>query len=213
MCEPVRLRPGEARAKNRHPTYGEESAKFMKAIVGLISHAVQDAVFPNQVDYIRAHQELKAGTFLSFFGPQGQPTFLMDHQDVRVLRLQAAQIEGREGAASGEQGGSSNLAARKFVDALGQAKLIEDLEHRGVNRIAPEFAVEIVMHLKKCGGHTSPREQQAQSSLRQVRLQQSSSLLLPRAFGLIHVQQARRGEISLCCVLRRFDPSFRTNAQ
>jgi hypothetical protein len=44
------------------------------------------------------------------------------------------------------------------VDALGQAKLIEDLERRGVNRVTPEFAVEIVMHLKKCGGHTSPRE-------------------------------------------------------
>jgi hypothetical protein len=36
----------------------------------------------------------------------------------------------------------------KFVDAFGEAKLIKDLERRRVKCVAPEFAVEVVMHLK-----------------------------------------------------------------
>src|SRR5215467_2176523 len=84
----------------------------------------------------------------------------MDHQDVRVFRLEAAQVEGRKRAAGGEQSGPRNLVARKRVDALRQTKLIQNFKRRGVHRVAPKFAVEIVMHLQQRGGHTSPRQQE-----------------------------------------------------
>ena len=46
------------------------------------------------------------------------------------------------------------------MDALCQPKLIEDLKRRGMNRVATEFAVEIVVHLEQRNACTSPGQQQ-----------------------------------------------------
>src|SRR5215469_18724166 len=46
--------------------------------------------------------------------------------------------------------------------AVGEPDLIEDLERRGMNRVTPEFAVEIAMHLQQRDPHTSPRQQQSE---------------------------------------------------
>src|SRR5215472_11448594 len=84
--------------------YGQERAHFMNTVVGLILDAANNAVFSNQLRYVRAHHQMKPGVSLSLLRQQVQQIFLVDHQDIRVLRLQPAQIEGGEGSSRGEQG-------------------------------------------------------------------------------------------------------------
>src|SRR5262249_3640762 len=65
-----------------------------------------------------------------------------------------------ERSSRSEQGGRRHFAIAKFMYALGESDLIEDLKRRGMNRVTPEFAVEIAMHLQQRDRHTSPRQQQ-----------------------------------------------------
>ena len=71
----------------------------MNPLVRLISNAPNRAVLSNQVGYVCAHQEPEAGVFLRLLRQQSQQVLLVNHQDVAILRLQAAEIERREGAA------------------------------------------------------------------------------------------------------------------
>src|SRR5215472_10563637 len=48
------------------------------------------------------------------------------------------------------------------MDTVGEPDLIEDLKRRGMNCVAPEFAVEIAMHLQQRDRHTSPCQQQSE---------------------------------------------------
>src|SRR5215472_2880957 len=104
--------------------YGQERAHFMCAVVGLILDAANDAIFSNQFRYIGAHHQMKPWVFLSLLCQQVQQILLVDHQDVRVLRLEPAQIEGRERSSRSEQGRRRYLAIAKFMYALSESDLI-----------------------------------------------------------------------------------------
>src|SRR6267143_5677690 len=97
-----------------------------------------------------------------FAGNEFEKPRLRNKKDIRKARLQTPKIEGAKRTVRKLDRGAGNLGVGNFVELVSQSDLVEDFHHRGMNGVAAEFAVEILVHLKKSDRNAAPGEEQRQ---------------------------------------------------
>src|SRR5918993_1456164 len=106
-------------------------------------HAVLLDELPNP----RSHRQTEVRVPFRFSGDELEEARLRHHRDVRILRLQMREIQGREGTSNGLDRRAANLRMAQLQQPLGETQLVHDLHNRGVDGVATELAVEVQVRL------------------------------------------------------------------
>src|SRR5258707_3593585 len=140
----------------------KRSADFVGSVRGQIANTAYGPVFFQQLSHVGMHHEFEARIPRGFAGDEFKETHLRHEQDVRESRLEAGEIEGAEVAVGKLDRRPGNFGMGNFVKFVRKANLIEDFESRGMNGIAAEFAVEVLMHFKECDRNAAKGQEQRQ---------------------------------------------------
>src|SRR6267378_4066073 len=132
------------------------------AVRGQIANSAYGPVFFQQLSHVGMHREFEARIPGGFAGDEFKEAHLGHEQDVRESRLEAGEIEGAEVAVGKLDRRPGNFGMGNFVKFVGKANLIEDFESRGMNGVAAEFAVEVLVHFKKCDRNAATSQEQRQ---------------------------------------------------
>src|SRR5262249_13971175 len=108
------------------------------------------------------HVQAKMRVLGALGGNELQEARLRDHENVGIARLQPAQIKRLERTIRGLNGRPVNLAVTQLMKRRGQADFIPNLQHRGMNGLAPEIATAVFVGLKQRHGNPATRQQQRQ---------------------------------------------------
>ncbi len=151
-------------AEKREAAVGADrqcGAEFVQAVRREVAHAANDAVFFHEMVHAGVHHELELRILRGFGGNEFEEAHLRNHQDVGKTSLEAAEIKGAEGAVRKLKCGARNLRVWNPVQLFGEADLVEDFHDRGVNGVAAEFAVEILVLLEESDGNAAASEEKS----------------------------------------------------
>jgi len=95
-------------------------------------------------------------------GQEVQQPRLRHEHDVGEPGRQAAKRQDRVADAAGRQADLRELRVRQRVQRPRQPHAVEQLQRRGVDRVAAEVAVEVAVRLQQCHVHPLPRQQQGE---------------------------------------------------
>ena len=87
---------------------------------------------------------------------------MRNQQDIWKARLQTPKIKGAKWAVRELDRGTGHLGVGNFVELVSQSDLVEDFHHRGMNGVAAELAVEILVHFEQRHRDAAAREEQRQ---------------------------------------------------
>src|SRR5882762_2295496 len=152
-------------AEQGKPAVGADckrGADFVGSVRGQITNTAYGPVFFQQLSHVGMHHEFEARILGGFAGDEFKETHLRHEQDIRESRLEAGEIEGAEVAVRKLDRRPGNFGMGNFVKFVRKANLIEDFESRGMNGVAAEFAVEVLMHFKECDRNAATGQEQRQ---------------------------------------------------
>src|SRR5215210_936460 len=98
----------------------EDGAHLVPAVLRLVADAPDHTVLLDQLPHPRAHNEPEVRVALRLPGDELEEARLGHHRDVRVLRLQAAEVHGREGTRGGLEGEVVQLGVAQLQQPLSQ---------------------------------------------------------------------------------------------
>src|SRR3712207_1635130 len=138
----------------------EDGAYLVPAVLRLVADAPDHTVVLEELAHPRPHNEPEIRIALRLPGDELEEACLGHHRDVGKLRLEAAEVHGREGARYGLEGEGAQLGVTHLQQPLGEAELVHDLHDRRVQRITPELAVEVRVRLEQRHVDTRSCQQQ-----------------------------------------------------
>ena len=128
----------------------EDRAHLVPAVLGLVADAADHTVIFDQLPHPRPHHEPEARVPLRLLRDELEEARLGHDRDVRVLGLQAAEVDRREGARGGLQREVAQLGVAQLEQTVGKTQLVHDLHDRRVQRVTAELAVEVTDCLGRC---------------------------------------------------------------
>src|SRR5215216_555175 len=140
--------------------HSEHCPHLAPPIIALVADSPDHAVLLDELPNPRSHRETEVRVPLRFSGDELEEARLRHHRDVRILRLQMREIQGREGTRHGLDCGAANLRMAQLQQPLGEAQLIHDLHDRRVDGVATELAVEVQVRLEQRDVDAISRQQQ-----------------------------------------------------
>ena len=137
---------------------GERGADLMPAVGCVVAHAAHDLVLLGELADVGAHDQLEGGVAGGLGGEELQELRLGHQRDVGEAAGQAGQVDGDRRA--GRQGRLAELAVGQLKQLVREAKLVQDLHDRGVQRVAAEVAVEVAVGFQQHHRHALAGQQQ-----------------------------------------------------
>src|SRR5918994_6585737 len=127
--------------------HSEQCPHLVPPILTFVADTPDHAVLLDKLPNPRSHRETEVRVPFRFSGDEFEEARLRHHRDVRILRLQMREIQGREGTPNGLDRRAANLRMAQLQQPLGETQLVHDLHNRGVDGVATELAVEVQVRL------------------------------------------------------------------
>jgi hypothetical protein len=131
----------------------------MRAIRCQVANPADGSIFFQQLSHIGVHHKPERRVFSRLARDEFEKPHLRNKQDVRESRLKPAQIKRPEVAVGKLDRRPGNLGMGNFVEFVRQPNLVEDFQGRGMDGVAAEFAVEVLVHFQQCHGNAAASEE------------------------------------------------------
>ena len=118
---------------------------LVPAFVRLVADPLDAPVVLDEFLDVGPHHQPERGISSRLGGHEFEEIDLGDQRDVGELRVEVAEIGERERSRGGLDRPPADLRVAKLEQAVGQAERVEDFQRAGMDRVAPEFAVEVLV--------------------------------------------------------------------
>ena len=158
-------------------------------VPGVVAAPVADAgdrlPVAHQTLHVGAEDQPEGGIATRLGNQELQELGLGQKSDEGEAGLDPAEVGQDDGALAGDDLEATRLAVRRLQQAVGQTELIENFQGRGVNGVAAEVAVEVVVGFQQGDGDAPARQQQRQHHAGRAAAHDAAggALNVPHVFG------------------------------
>src|SRR5215216_6948179 len=140
--------------------HSEHCPHLAPPILTFVADSPDHAFLLDELPNPRSHRQTEVRVLSRFFGDELEEAPLRHHRDVRILRLQMREIQGRERTGHSLDRGAANLRMAQLQQPLGETQLVHDLHDRRMDGVATELAVEVQVRLEQRDVDAISRQQQ-----------------------------------------------------
>src|SRR5262249_5554446 len=141
---------------------GQWRAHFVPAVRPKVAHAPHHTLLVDQSLYMGMHYKAKGRILGRFRRDELQEARLSHQEYVGEASLQPGKVEGPERATRKLKRGTRDLGVAQLMERRCQTNLVENLHHRGMNRVAAKLPVKVFMHFEQRDRDSLARQKQGQ---------------------------------------------------